>query len=507
MKIRSSASILILVIVSFAVGAQTASAADIPILTWEQGKLQSVVLGGGTDRPSWDVELVSSTGTTTKLKSSTRNGENFVVFSVVIPRDYPIGSYILFARGLADESAKVAIVNVVEAKSYELGRVPGDLIYVFMFFTGCLSIFVALIRRKFSFTFLTSIAPRERFINGEPAESFIQGVHNIAPMERLRINVQQNFSNGPIGSLMKANSSILHFRSRLLWSIFPVLLSILSFTLEMQSASKFGYLFLVLCFLGNLDIFAGVVASIVFISFATFNAEEFSFSNTLGLIFISSLFFLPSLVVRTLSPDSGSHSRKLNSKMIAFVFLVVHFVVLVQRSLLSESYLSTSEELLVFVAITLSIFLCDVLEIRSEHANDLKLPLEEVKLEIVIAPSRSALIVTASLAFSLIYAWSMKVGLSLLVAILVLLPLAISKIYVDRLVGILRNPIPRKTLIELLIVSFFTYLVFVALSKLPLVTYSVLETLVVAGFAPLLVYSIYVTFSAHSGPKVENIQK
>ena len=507
MKISRRSLVFFLSLTALVSGPQVALANDIPILTWEQGKLQSVVLGGGEDRSAWGVELVSSSGSTTALKSSSRNKENFVVFSVVIPRDIAIGTYTLFARGLSDESTKVAIVNIAEAKSYEIGRVPGDLIYMFVMFIAALSVLISLTRRNFFFSYLSSLAPRERFINGEPAEDFIQGVHNLGRLERLRISVQQNFSDGALGNLVKANSSILHFRSRQLWSTFPLILVGIAIFQAADSPSRFGYLFLILCFFGNLDIFAGAVASVAFVSIATFNTQAFSFGSILGFIFLTLLFFLPNLLVQVVRVVIGNQINKFEWVKFASVALVVHSLVLMQRSLLPESYLTTPEELLVLVSIIVAVVSCEILDIKRVKAPYSNLPLEEVTFDATLAPSRSSLILVSSAAFSVIYVWSMKGGLALLVAFLALLPILVSKIHLVKLGSAIRINLPRKPELEIFLVCAATYLVFNGLSRLPFVTYSLLEALLVAGFVPVIMYSFYVAVACSAAPKAASVSQ
>jgi len=507
MKINVRALVFVLALLSFLPGPQTALANDIPILTWEQGKLQSVVLGGGQDRSSWKVELVSSSGKVTVLNTSTRNEENFVVFSVVIPRDIEVGSYTLFARGLSDENTKVAIVDIVDAKSYEIGRVPGDLIYIFVMFIAALSLLISLSRKKFSFTYLSSIAPRERFINGEPAEGFIQGVHNLGRLERIRIGVQQNFSEGVLGNLIKANSSNLHSRSRQLWSTFPLMVAVLAIFQATDSPTRFGYFFLIICLLGNLDVFSGVVASIFFVSIATFNTEAFSFGSILGFIFLASLFFLPSLLVQVFKVVFGSQINKIDWIKFVLVALVVHFHVLMQRSLLPESYLSTSEELLVLASITVALVICEVLEIKRAKTPNVNSPLEEVNLDLALAPSRSSLILVSSVTFSVVYVWSLKGSLALLVALLAISPILVSKVNLLKPGRAIRINLPRKPEFEILIVCAATYLVFNGLSRLPFVTYSRMEALLVVGFVPLIMYSFYVTVASNIASKTASVSQ
>jgi hypothetical protein len=505
MKISRLISVLILAAVVAISSSQMSLANEIPILTWEQGKLQNVVLGGGQTKPSWNVEMVSSSGSVTAMKASSSSKNNFVVFSVVIPRDFPIGTYTLFARGLNVESSQVAVVNVVEAKSYEIGRIPGDLIFVFVLFIGAISALVSLTRRRFTLSYLSSIAPRERFINREPAESFIQGVHDIGRLERMRIRIQQNFSEGTLGSLIKSNSSMLHFRSRRLWSSFPFLIGGIGIYLGVNSPTKFGFMFLLICLLGNMDIFSGMVAAVAFVSVATFNTQAFSFSSILGFVFIAFLFFIPNLLARILTAITSNQANKIDWIKIILVGLVVHFLVLMQRSLLSESYFNTPQELLVFASIVFAITICDLLDVKVSVASNARQPLEEVTLDLDFGPSRSSLPFFSSVVFSIIYVWSMSVGLALLVAVLSLIPILVSKIKIAKMTTSTRINLRRMPKLEILLVCATTYLVFNGLSRLPLVTYSVLEALLVAGFIPVIIYSIYVAIAFHTAPKTSSV--
>jgi hypothetical protein len=501
-RLLSALSLSVLVVIS---SSQASFASEIPILTWEQGKLQNVVLGGGEKKSSWNVEMVSSSGLITSLEPSSSSKDNFVVFSVVIPRDFPIGGYTLFARGLAGESTRVAVVNVVEAKSYEIGRVPGDLIYVFVLFIGAISAVIALRGKRSSLKFLSSIAPRERFINREPTEGFIQGVHDIGTLERIRISVQQTFSEGNLGNLgnlVKANSSILHFRSRRLWSIFPLMLGSLGIYVAVDSPREFGYLILLLCLFGNLDIFSGIVAAVTFVSFATFSTEVFSFSSILGFVFIASLFFIPNFIALMLSVIFGTQINKFDWINITLIGLVVHFLVLMQRSLLPESYFTTPQELLVMVSIVLSILVCDLLDVKRTIVANLRLPVEDVELDADFSFSRAGLLTFSVAVFSVVYVWSMNGGLAILVAVVALFPILVSRIEIAKMANSIRMNLPRKPAYEILFVCIATYLVFIGLSRLPIVTYSVLETLLLAGFIPVFIHSLYVAAAFNSAAKV-----
>ena len=68
-----------------------AQAFDIPLLTWERGREQQVVLGGGAYTQSWTVTLEGNGAETLKFSSSQKNDAGYVVYSLNIPADYPLG--------------------------------------------------------------------------------------------------------------------------------------------------------------------------------------------------------------------------------------------------------------------------------------------------------------------------------------------------------------------------------------------------------------------------------
>ena len=77
-------------------GSVPAFALDTPLLTWEQGKSQSVVLGGPTAGQAWKVELVSENlNYRASFSSSRLNKNGFRVYSINLPNQLPQGNYVI----------------------------------------------------------------------------------------------------------------------------------------------------------------------------------------------------------------------------------------------------------------------------------------------------------------------------------------------------------------------------------------------------------------------------
>ena len=108
----------------------TAYAEEIPVLTWERGQVQNVVLGQGDTSGSWDLYLKSNNGQRLKASKSFANEGNYYVYSLSIPKDFPISGYVIEAVNVTGEIKQVAGVQVVEKISTEITRTPFELFLV-----------------------------------------------------------------------------------------------------------------------------------------------------------------------------------------------------------------------------------------------------------------------------------------------------------------------------------------------------------------------------------------
>jgi hypothetical protein len=157
------------------------------------------------------------------------------------------------------------------------------------------------------------------------------------------------------------------------------------------------------------------------------------------------------------------------------------------------------------VAIIVALIICEILEIKGVKAPNVNLPLEEVTFDLALAPSRSSLFLVSSVVFSVVYVWSLKGSLALLVAFLAVSPILVSKVNLLRPGRAIQINLPRKLELEILIVCAATYLVFNGLSRLPFVTYSRMEALLVVGFVPVIVYSFYVALASSFASKAASV--
>jgi hypothetical protein len=113
--------------------APVAHAVDIPLLTWERGKEQNVVVGGATAEDSMQVKLLRPGSPQIMMKPSSRNKQGFLVYSATLPPDLPLGEYTVYVFGNGNASgSQVAQVEVIALTRYSITEIPMDLVFLFL---------------------------------------------------------------------------------------------------------------------------------------------------------------------------------------------------------------------------------------------------------------------------------------------------------------------------------------------------------------------------------------
>ncbi|MSZ46180.1 MAG: hypothetical protein F2593_04785, partial [Actinobacteria bacterium] len=200
-----------------------ASAVDIPLLTWERGRVQEVVLGGSAATGNWVVTLESEGEPTLTFSASRRNASGYLVYTVSIPDDYARGGYVVYAYGDGTPKTKVAAVSVVPRITFEVTKVPKELAWInvlIVFLTATISAFRA---RKYSFlTFeSTQLSP-----TGLDAYDITNAKSKIAMNFKpyaLRIRAISDLRPSLVRYLLLRNGELAHRLSPTLYGILPVI--------------------------------------------------------------------------------------------------------------------------------------------------------------------------------------------------------------------------------------------------------------------------------------------
>ena len=509
LKLFSSVFLAIFLALGFA----PASAQDIPLLTWEKGKVQNVVLGGGETTNGWKVYLKSQENKTIELSGSAANTNGFIVYSLNVPRDLSPGAYSIITKGEVGPDSLVAAVEIIEMQRYEINKIPGDLLFILMALALWFSALSALrgdAYRKVSL--LYSTGPKERYLNGEPSENYIEYVHKFVMFEKLRIQIYEQFPESFFKVLIKSDSRGLHSQLPWIWALLPGLTLLLGgyFGFVTSDSSVFdisGYVLAILIFVtfvGSLDIFSGLIASVSFFAIHIWLLPEFSVSVVISTISISFLFFLPalistffhSLVFGKLKSDlSNSISTAIFNW--ASPFVLVHFIFLVYRSINGSTQSTLSLEVLLVSAVWTARFLESILSAQRFSQKSKSSAVEQVDLTIGRLVSPASMAATYLYITILMYIWTSNGLTSLGLAGFICAPLLLLQIRPTASWLDFFKKVKRNYLVEILLTVTAVFVVFKLLEKFPLVTGSSPVLFIGLGLSPVVIHSI-IAFAADS---------
>ena len=139
---RGRYTFLVLITLAHLFGFSTSAKGEqIPVLVWERGQVQNVVLGQGDQGTNWNLYLSSKSGRTIAASKSNVNQDGFFVFSIRIPTNFELGGYVLEAKNDVGEIKQVGAVQVIQQTSKEITRVPFELFLILFGFSIWLFIF------------------------------------------------------------------------------------------------------------------------------------------------------------------------------------------------------------------------------------------------------------------------------------------------------------------------------------------------------------------------------
>jgi hypothetical protein len=483
-----------------------ASAADIPLLTWEKGKSQSVVLGGGSVDKDWKVFLKSTDSKLLELSPSLSNKAGFIVYSLNVPRDIPEGAYSVITKGASNPETIVAAVQVVEMQRYELTRVPGDLLFFLLSIALWFSALAALRGKKFRVvTFLTSTGPKERFLAGEPVEGFIEHVHRLNRFERLRINIYEQLPDSFFKFLLKSDSRGIHLEFPVLWSILP--------GISIAVSSIFGYLtrseidlavsgltlvlLVFLTFIGSLDIYSGILGAFAFIAVKLWLLPDFSISSIALTIVTSLVIFLPALIsiyfaaLVTKTMVSGVF-QALNVTIFQWIFPLVflHTAFLIQRSITGSTQSTFGVEALLAAALfsgrQIEAFLSNT---GIKWRKRVRVVEEfEVTLGRLISPSFVFAIFALLVIIS--YSWTLTFSTAISLGLIVSSPLFLLIIRPTWQGFRFLKKVKRNHIVEMIVVVALSIAAFMGIQYLPFVAGSSSLQIVFLGLLPVLLHAL-----------------
>lgn len=275
---RAFTGVAVLLITLFS--PMAAHALDIPLLTWERGKEQNLVLGGNTDN-EWKIELLDEANEPVlEFTASDISANGFIVYSVFVPQDFPLGAYAVRATGLGIPSSIVAGINVVSLSFYEVVQIPIELLTIFLaYIFVTVGLGVLRIRRHASI-FVKDIA--ELDVDRIPSA--------LLALARLRERASANLDPSLFQLLLRREGHWLRSRSLTLWSLLPLAAFVVGLLIgiEVLRSGSLGSAPWIFLFLGAVitavDLYSGIM------SFAGFILAQLIFGDVVSLRDVMVLF-------------------------------------------------------------------------------------------------------------------------------------------------------------------------------------------------------------------------
>jgi hypothetical protein len=275
-------------------------AVEIPVLTWEKGRVQEIILGDTSNTTNWKLELVGENTTPIQFIGSSQNEAGFFVYSAVIPNDLPDGAYRLETSGDGIDTNIVAGVNLISAETYDITKQSQDLSLVVGLFTFITVTLSSLRSRKYSNMYST--VQEEAFTSEggplNPVEKVVKKALN------LRRDLTQSVAPSLLRFLLGQESRLLFSVSKTAYYALPLLATVLGFFAAINAQASDGlensnliYFFLI-TLLGLADSFSGIFGLLTFWAIQFFFGDVANLNQFLVVIAAAIAWVGPSLAAR-----------------------------------------------------------------------------------------------------------------------------------------------------------------------------------------------------------------
>ncbi|MGA0866815.1 MAG: hypothetical protein ACO3QV_05810 [Candidatus Nanopelagicaceae bacterium] len=468
---------------------------DIPLLTWERGKEQNLVLGGNTDN-EWKIELVDEANDSVlEFSASDISANGFVVYSAFIPSDFPLGAYAVRATGIGIPASIVAGVNIVTLNFYELVQIPFELLWIFMGYIFVTAAFGVMRLRRYGI-----ISARDDDVLDPDLVP-----PRLTTFYRLRESATRNIDPSLLQVVLRREGEWLRDRSLAMWSLLPLLGFALGLAIGVQMLRSGG--------LGNapwLLLFFGAMISVVdlysgIIGFAGLVLSHLIFGDVVSLRDVMALIAVGlgwsgayalgtslSLLQEKRDVEISSNSRRYISAILSG--LAASIVFHSAQILILSLVVTVSEPAPVdwLLSSLLCISVIGKVLIRPESDREGRDPSPE-RIDIPIGRVVSPRTVTFLLIFfsGTLYIWIRDWISAIALALALTAPYALLLVRFGGPRFEVLNRLPRNPLVEALVVSGIGFAIFYALEDLPFEVLERSRLFLILGVIPVLMHSLY----------------
>ena len=500
--------VIALALIALLISPVAANAFDIPLLTWERGREQQVVLGGGAYTQKWVVTLEGNGVEAKTFRASEKNDAGYVVYSLFIPADLPTGAYSIVTNGEGSPRTVVAGINLIGAQSNTVTSNLFDLtliIAIFIFLTGIVSTIRA---RKYTFIPLqsTQILPRLTDPILEEESNFWDRLE--ASPYRLRVQSLIALRPSLLRFLLIREGEVAHRISKNLYGLSPIAGLIAGAIAAIEVGRNEGLaatpmtIFIIVAALAIADAFAGVAATLGFwtIQLATGNItsfRDFLIAIAVGIAWVGPSLFaalLRETINRDFQPKGDGGSSPVNflgvlgsSIVGGAVFYLGH--ALINSVIYTDNQVRSLTVIHVLIVAGMLLIRGFVDGVILERDSDLPTRDESFIISRVSSPITAFLVFVMIFAF--VYIWSSNAASAFFVAILFTLPYFLIFVRFNRITYLNTSRIPRNILFESVLISGIAFIIFKQISMKPLLLDQRANLLLMLTAVAPVIHAIY----------------
>ena len=497
----------------FALAPTAASADEIPFLTWEQGQIQEVVLGGQAATDGWKVQLQGQGITPITFAQSSISSNGFLVYRISLPSDIPIGGYSIVTIDKSNKSKVVGGINVIASTGYKIAKQPLDLplvIAILIFLTSVITTLRAKIYSKLTFV-STQNAPEESIHFTSHGANFFQRL--LGAPYRIRVRAVYGLPDSVLRYLFLREGELLHRASHLLYGLLPIFGFLAGFVASNESQKAGGVagtgmaIYIAITLISILDPFAGFAATLGFWGTQVAVGNISSLRDILVMIAMGIGWVGTPLIASVLTATIPRDHRQTNDRERRFAWLVLtliasslaggaifYFGQKLANSVLIQITPTREVSLLAFSIVVFGLIIRAIFDEIYLHADvgaHLKMEIHEESFSIARIGSPLLALGVFVTVYGFAYIWTQSTQRSLIVAALFSLPYFILLVRFEKLRSAGLAKARRFILLESVLVALISYMLFRKVSSLPLLGTERAQLFLILATLPGIAHAAY----------------
>ena len=456
--------------IALLLSAPVASAADIPVLTWEKGKEHNIVLGGNGIVNNWKIQLESLDNSPLVFKKSRVDDRGFVVYSVNIPDSFPSGIFNVVTTNAQEDGKVVAGVRIVEMSDYNLIQIPTKLFIIL-----------------FTLIILVSTLSMLRMQKYEKIE-YLRAKLAQAPrgpagfLYRFRDSSIEEIHRSIFKFQLIREGELLHKFSPIAWAVVPwIALGLGALVSANERLIQGVQLMPVLIYagiavIGLLDPFSGFMAGVGFAVVHCLTGDVSSVRGVMSLVAIAAGWFAPGLISSLYSDALNKDSYPMIIKRFLPDVLAsaIGGLVFFSAQLLTNSFADHPVPITASGYLLPALFSCLVFaRIQGEKwlNKDLHQTGKNYQVRVLVLPrvvSPRTIVFAAAYFAAAIYVWTESWDFALKTAAILVVPMLLLMVRFENPVIPVLRKLQRHIFVEVTIILALAYLVFNYIQSLPI---------------------------------------